>query len=69
MMVPVRFLRCHLSYGVGELAGFAQGEARRLIERGIAAPAEVETPAEVEADAAPVEVKPAPRRRGRPRKS
>lgn len=67
MMIPVRFIRGHMSYGVGELAGFAQGEARRLIERGIVEP--VEAPAEVEAQAAPAEVEAAPRKRGRPRKS
>ena len=67
-MRRVRFLRPKAPYNVGEVAGFAEGAAKRLIDAGYAvedmpvAPVNrmMEAPAAAEAPA---------RRRGRPRKT
>lgn len=68
-MISVRFLRPYLCYGLGELAGFRETEARRLVADGIAERVtRPEAPPEVEA-AAPAEVEVRTRRRGRPPKS
>lgn len=66
-MVPVRFIRPRLPYGVDEVAGFSPVEARRLVERGLAVL--LEPPAEVSPAAEIAEAPPLPRRRGRPPKS
>jgi hypothetical protein len=65
MLVAVRFKTKHSPYNAGEVAGFEEDEARRLIKVGVAElyVVEPETPATTDADPAVRQRDPAPRRR------